>query len=156
MPKYIPQPKIDGIPANPYNEHVWITGEPDIGERTWIGAFVLLDGLGGLTIGKGCDIGSFSSIITHSTAKRCVTEREYNVIDKRPTVIEDHCFLGMNVTILMGSRIGHHSIVAAGTVVLEDTIIPPYSLVVGQPARVVRSLEQEIEKWKQEAELVSR
>ena len=40
----------------------------------------------------------------------------------------------------MGSRVGHHSVIGAGAVVLEDTVIPPYSLVVGVPARIVRDL----------------
>jgi len=35
--------------------------------------------------------------------------------------------------------------------VLENTVVPPYSLVVGVPARVVRSIEGDIEKWKAEA-----
>jgi acetyltransferase-like isoleucine patch superfamily enzyme len=156
MPKYIPQPKVNGLPGNPYNDHLWITGEPEIGEGTWIGPFTLLDGVGGLTIGKGCDIGVCVNIISHSTTKRCLTERKYSQIEKCPTVIEDYCFVAMGATILMGCRIGHHSIVAAGSVVLEHTVIPPYSLVAGVPARVVRSLEQEVEKWKQEAESLSR
>jgi carbonic anhydrase/acetyltransferase-like protein (isoleucine patch superfamily) len=47
----------------------------------------------------------------------------------------------------MGARIGHHSVIGAGAVVLEDTVIPPYSLMVGVPARVVRTLRDEIENW---------
>ena len=42
------------IPANPYNPFCWIAGNPSIGEGTWIGAFTLIDGLGGLKIaGRG-------------------------------------------------------------------------------------------------------
>jgi acetyltransferase-like isoleucine patch superfamily enzyme len=37
----------------------------------------------------------------------------------------------------MGVTIGHHSVVAAGAVVKENTVAPPYSLLVGVPARVV-------------------
>jgi carbonic anhydrase/acetyltransferase-like protein (isoleucine patch superfamily) len=47
----------------------------------------------------------------------------------------------------MGAHVGHHSIIGAGAIVLEDTLIPPYSLVVGVPARVVRDLRAEIERW---------
>ena len=56
-----------GIPPNRFNPHCWITGEPEIGEKTWIGAFTLIDGLGGLKIGRGCDISSGVQILTHST-----------------------------------------------------------------------------------------
>lgn len=149
MPKYSPQAPVDGLPANTYNPHCWITGEPEIGEGTWIGPFTLIDGQGGLVIGKGVNISTSASILTHSTAKRCVTERAYDVVDRKPTVIEDYVFIGQNAVVLMGCTIGHHSIVAAGAVVLEDTIIPPYSLVAGVPARIVKSIEKEIEEWKQ-------
>ena len=136
-----------GIPANRFNVHCWITGQPHIGEGTWIGAFTLIDGQGGLSIGRGCDISTGAQILTHSTARRCVTERRYPLIDRRPTVIEDHVFIGTNAVILMGAHIGHHSVIGAGAVVLEDTIIPPYSLVVGIPGRVVRTLIEDIERW---------
>ncbi len=149
MPKYSPQAPVDGLPANTYNPHCWITGEPEIGEGTWIGPFTLIDGQGGLTIGKGVNVSTSASILTHSTAKRCVSERNYDVVDRKPTVIEDYVFIGQNSVVLMGCTIGHHSIVAAGAVVLEDTVIPPYSLVAGVPARVVKSIEKEIEEWKQ-------
>lgn len=136
-----------GIVSNRWNPHAWIVGEPEIGEGTWIGAFTLIDGQGGLKIGKGCDISCGASILTHSTARRCVTERRYSSIDRKPTLIEDYVFIGENATVLMGARIGHHSIVGAGAVVTQDAVIPPYSLVMGVPARVVRSIENDIEEW---------
>ena len=33
-----------GLPSNPYNKHSWVTGEPEIGPGTWIGAFTVIDG----------------------------------------------------------------------------------------------------------------
>lgn len=137
-----------GIPANPYNAHAWLIGEPTIGEGTWIGAFTVIDGRGGLSIGRGCDISSGAHILTHSSALRCVTERRYPVVDEAPTVIEDYVFVGENATILMGVRVGHHSIVAAGSIVLEGTIVPPYSLVAGVPGRIVRSIRDDVERLK--------
>ncbi len=133
-----------GLPPNPYNAHAWLIGEPAIGEGTWIGAFTLIDGRGGLTIGRDCDISSGAHVLTHSSARRCVSERRYSRVDEKPTVIEDHVFVGEHATILMGCRVGHHSIVAAGSVLLEDTAIPPYSLVAGVPAQVIRSIQQDV------------
>lgn len=135
-----------GLPANPYNTHAWLIGEPAIGEGTWIGAFTLIDGRGGLSIGRGCDISSGAHILTHSSARRCVSERRYTRVDEKPTVIEDHVFVGEQATILMGCHVGHHSIVAAGSVLLEDTVIEPYSLVAGVPARAIRSIKQDVER----------
>jgi tetrahydrodipicolinate N-succinyltransferase len=67
-------------------------------------------------------------------------------VDEKPTVIEDHVFVGEQATILMGCHVGHHSIVAAGSVLLEDTVIEPYSLVAGVPARAIRSIKQDVER----------
>jgi acetyltransferase-like isoleucine patch superfamily enzyme len=156
MPKYLPEAPIDGLPANTYNNHCWITGEPEIGEGTWIGAFTLIDGQGGLTIGKGVNVSTGAAILTHNTVKRCVTERRYNQVDRKATIIEDYVFVGENAVVLMGCTIGHHSIIGAGTVVLEDTVIPPYSMVVGVPGRIVRSIEEDIDKWQAEFSTVSR
>ena len=135
------------LPTNPFHELAWIAGEPEIGPGCWIGAFTLIDGIGGLRIGQGCNISSGAQVLSHSTARRCVTERRYPIVDKRPTELGDFVFVGANAVILMGSRIGHHSIIAAGAVVREGTEIPPYSLVAGVPARVVRSVETEIAQW---------
>jgi carbonic anhydrase/acetyltransferase-like protein (isoleucine patch superfamily) len=54
--------------------------------------------------------------------------------------IEDGCLIGMNATVLNRAVIGAESLVAAGAVVLEDTVIPPRSLVAGVPAKVRREL----------------
>ncbi len=53
-------------------------------------------------------------------------------------VIEDHVLVGMNATVLTGAKIGHGSIIAAGALVKENDVIPPNSLVVGVPGKVVR------------------
>lgn len=136
-----------GIPTNPYNPHCWVTGNPEIGPGTWIGAFTLIDGQGGLKIGKGCDISCGVQILTHSTVRRCLSERRYDKVDRQPTVIEDHVFIGTNAVILMGCHVGHHSVIAAGAVLLENTVVPPFSLVAGVPARVVRSVEHDVHRW---------
>lgn len=135
------------LPPNPYHELAWIAGTPEIGRGVWIGAFTLVDGLGGLKIGDGCNISSGAQVLSHSTARRCVSERVLDVVDKKPTELGDHVFIGANAVVLMGAKIGHHSIIGAGAVVTEDAVIPPYSLVVGVPGRVVRSIKQEVTSW---------
>ena len=52
------------------------------------------------------------------------------------TVIEDFCVIGLKSIVLNGSRIGRGSVVAAGAVVKEKLTVPPFSLVVGNPAVV--------------------
>ena len=136
-----------GIPPNKYNPHAWVINNPEIGEGTWIGAFTVIDGLGGLKIGKSCNISCGVHILSHSTVKRCVSEGKYNEIEKRETLIGDNVFIGEHATILMGAHIGHHSVIAAGTVMKEGSVIPPYSLVAGVPGVIVRNIEKEIEEW---------
>lgn len=51
--------------------------------------------------------------------------------------IEDDVLVGIRATILNGVQIGHHSLIAAGSLIPENKIIPPYSLVMGSPAKVV-------------------
>lgn len=54
--------------------------------------------------------------------------------------IEDRCLIGMGAMLLNGAVIGCDSIVAAGTLVTEETRIPPRSLVMGRPGTVRRAL----------------
>jgi acetyltransferase-like isoleucine patch superfamily enzyme len=124
-----------GFPPNRYNPHAWIGGDPVIGEGTWIGAFTVIDGSGGLSIGAGCDISCGAQIYTHSTARRCVSGRAYNTIDRAPVVIGDRVFIGANATVMMGVRIGDGAVIGAGAVVTSD--VPPYTVVTGVPARPV-------------------
>lgn len=56
-----------------------------------------------------------------------------------PVIIEDDVWLGFNSTILKGVKIGRGSVIGANTLVTED--IPPFSLVVGNPFRIVRNLK---------------
>jgi len=134
------------IPENKYNEHAWLIGAPEIGEDVWIGAFTLVDGSGGLKIGKGCNISSGVHIYTHSSLRRCLSERKYAEVDRKAVQIGEFVFIGANSTILMGSKIGHHSVIAAGSVILENQEIEPYSVVAGVPAKIVKQGREEIEK----------
>ena len=54
--------------------------------------------------------------------------------------VEDRCLIGMGAILLNGAHIGTCSIVAAGSLVVEETNVPPRSLVMGSPGRVKRPL----------------
>ncbi|MCE2953413.1 MAG: gamma carbonic anhydrase family protein [Gemmatimonas sp.] len=58
------------------------------------------------------------------------------------SVLEDGVLVGMGAILLNGVRVGSGSIIGAGAVVTENTVIPPGSLVLGVPAKVVRSLDE--------------
>lgn len=139
--------KNNRIPPNPYNEHAWIAGKPEIGENVWIGAFTLIDAkYAKLVIGKGCDISSGAQILTHSTVRRAISERKISKVDFAPVEIGDYCFIGANAVILMDTKIGHHSVIGAGCIVSQGTRIPPYSIVIGVPGKIVGSSKKFIKE----------
>jgi carbonic anhydrase/acetyltransferase-like protein (isoleucine patch superfamily) len=57
--------------------------------------------------------------------------------------IEDRVLIGMAALLLNGVRIGHDSIVAAGSLLPEEMVVPPRSLVMGRPGKVTRALTDE-------------
>lgn len=129
------------LPPNPWNDHAWVVGEPVVGEGTWIGAFTMIDGSGGLTIGTGCDISSGAQIYTHSSARRCVSGRRYDEVERQPVVIGDRVFIGAGAIVNMGVTIGDEAVVAAGAVVTGD--VAARTIVAGVPARVVGTVDLE-------------
>jgi acetyltransferase-like isoleucine patch superfamily enzyme len=128
-----------GLPLNQYNAHAWLLGDPDIGPGTWIGAFAVIDGSGGLVIGAGCDISSGVHIYTHSSVRRCVSGRRFPEVERRSTRIGDRVFLGANAVVNMGVTIGDEAVVAAGAVVTRD--VAARTVVAGVPARLVADVE---------------
>ncbi|PID96092.1 MAG: acetyltransferase [Actinomycetales bacterium] len=127
------------LPPNPYNEHSWIVGDPTIGPGTWIGAFTVLDGSGGLRIGAGCDVSSGAQIYTHSSARRCVSGRVFDMVEREPVTIGDRVFIGAGAIINMGVTIGDCCVIGAGAVVTGD--VPAYTVVGGVPARPIARVD---------------
>jgi acetyltransferase-like isoleucine patch superfamily enzyme len=109
----------------------------EVGDQCTIQPYSVLYGHGGL------QIGNFVRIATHCViipADHRFADTEIPIALQGETrsgiVIEDDVWIGANVTILDGCRIGRGSVVAAGAVVTQD--VPPLSIVAGVPARVVK------------------
>lgn len=116
---------------NAFHPLVWIHGQPSIGKGVYIGGFSEVNAQGSsVTIGDGCDIASFVAINVADSHKKCLGLSAD--VERHPIVIGDHVFIGSHSVVKGGARIGHHSVVAAGTIV-EGVEIPPFSLVVGNP-----------------------
>ena len=58
--------------------------------------------------------------------------------------VEDECLIGMGSVLLNGVRVGTGSVVAAGAVLPEGMEVPPRSLVMGVPARIVRPVDERL------------
>lgn len=126
--------QITGFKENPYHPLLWINGEPEIGEGVQIGGLSEINARGArVRIGAHCDIASFVSINCADSHRRCIGLQDG--IERRDITIENHVFIGSHSFVKGGAHIGHHSVVAAGTVV-EPGIIQPYSLVYGNPMKV--------------------
>ena len=64
----------------------------------------------------------------------------YNLEYAKPITIKDNCWLASNVVVCGGVTIGEGCVIGAGSVVTKD--IPPYSLAVGNPCRVIRKITE--------------
>lgn len=92
-----------------------------------------------VTIGNDCFIGPNVGIYTacHSTDP---IERNTRSEWAKPVSIGNNCWIGGDVTILPGVTIGDNCTIGAGSVVVRD--IPPCSIAVGNPCRVVKKIQQ--------------
>lgn len=116
----------------------------NIKDAVWVGHYSLLDGIGGILIGEGVNIASHTCVYTHSSqnsirlvGKKFIdipaAKREGYIIER--VEIGAYTFIGTSCVILPGTQIGKGCIVGAGSVV--KGIYADYSIVVGNPARVV-------------------
>jgi len=65
--------------------------------------------------------------------------RYLNIPHPKPVIIEDNVWVGFDAVILPGVRLGHGCVIGCKTVINSD--VPPYAVVVGDPARIVKYLE---------------
>ncbi|MDP3035874.1 MAG: gamma carbonic anhydrase family protein, partial [Methanobacteriaceae archaeon] len=96
-------------------------------------------------------IGNFSNVqdncVVHSSREYPVELGDYVSIGHGAVVhgckLGENVLVGMNATILNGAEIGENSIIGAGAVVTEGKKFPPESLIIGLPAKAVRTLSEE-------------
>ena len=126
--------KLTTFKKNSYHPLVWIVGEPEIGKDVYIGGMSEINAKDAkVIIGDNCDIASFVSINCADSHKKCIGIMQKT--ERRDIIIENHVFVGSHCVIKGGAHIGHHSVVAAGTIV-EGIDIPSYSLIIGNPMKV--------------------
>jgi len=123
------------------SEAAYVVGDVEIGEGSsiWPGTIIRANGHK-IRIGKFVNIQD--NCMIHSDAD--ATYGDYVTLGHHvmchATTIEEHCLVGNGATVNGHVSVGHHSIVAAGSVVLERVEIPPNSFTVGAPAQVTRQV----------------
>ena len=108
-----------------------------VGANTFINADFLTLGGGEITIGANVLVGPSARLYTPNHALD-VEERRAGYERVSPIVIEDDVWLGGNVVVCPGVRIGAGSVIGTGSVVTRD--VPPGVIVAGNPARVIRPI----------------
>ena len=112
-------------------------GSIDLGSRVYLGPYTVIYGHGGVTIGDNCLIAMHCSILSSNHTVSPPGTPIYTQPDVLlPTKIGADVWLGANVTVIGGVTIGDGCVVGAGSVVTSD--LPPNSIAVGVPARVIR------------------
>lgn len=119
-------------------------GDVLIGERSRIGMGNVL--IGPVTIGNDVILAQniVLSGLNHGYEDIHIPPHKQPVTKKKIT-LEDEVWIGANVVVVAGVTIGKHAIVAAGSVVTKN--IPPYSVVVGNPAKIIKQYNPNTEKW---------
>jgi acetyltransferase-like isoleucine patch superfamily enzyme len=112
-------------------------GKLEVGSRTFIGDFSVLDTTGGLHVGDNVAIGPLSIIYTHDHEPDTKTESSWSGrLTTGAVTIGNGAWIGARVTILAGVTIGNYAVIGAGAVVTRD--VPPACLALGVPAKVVK------------------
>lgn len=118
-----------------------------IGKSVLIGRRNVLSSGGCIEIGDYC---IFAPNVYISDTDHLYDNIEFPVVlqgvtKDRNVVIEENCWLGINVVVTGNLTIGRGSVVAANSVVITD--IPPFCLVAGSPCRIVKMYNPQSKKW---------
>jgi len=129
------------------SENAMVIGDVEIGEDSsvWFGSVIRAD-VNYIRIGARTNIQDHTIIHVNTGTHPTILEDEITVghrVVLHGCYVETGCLIGISSTLLDGVRIGRDSLVAAGSLVTPNTIIPPRSLVMGSPARVKRELTDE-------------
>jgi carbonic anhydrase/acetyltransferase-like protein (isoleucine patch superfamily) len=121
-----------------------IMGDVALGEdaSVWYGA-VLRGDMAPIVIGAQTCLQD-GTIVHVDEGLPCIVGRRVGVghrVILHGCTVEDECLIGMGSVLLNGVRIGTGSVVAAGAVIPEGMQVPPRSLIMGVPGRIVRQVD---------------
>ena len=125
------------------NFHIKCSKKLIIGVGTAINGDCYINASGGVSIGKYCHIGKGLTIFStnHNYKSEEYIPYDNNIIN-REVIIGDAVWLGANVTIAPGAKIGNGVIISSGSVVFGD--IPDCAIIRGNPAKVIKYRDKDI------------
>ncbi len=120
------------------------SGDVILGDRVRIGIGSVI--IGPVTMGNGSGLGQhvFVAGFNHGYEDGNINSSKQPLVI-RPVIIEEEAHIGANSVVVAGVRIGKRSQIGAGSVVTKD--IPPFSVAVGNPARVIKQYNHEKGLW---------
>jgi carbonic anhydrase/acetyltransferase-like protein (isoleucine patch superfamily) len=131
-----------------------VIGDTTIGEdcSIWFGTVIRGD-VHSITIGDRVSVQDLSMVHVTHYKKEDKSDGNPTIIENDVTIghrvmlhgctIKKACLIGMSATILDGAIIGEESIVGAGSLVTKNKKFPPRSLIMGSPAKLIRTLNEE-------------
>lgn len=143
---YLPRTRISNV------THIDHPHQLDLADNVYIGHFNLIEASGGLSIGEGCQITNYVSVVTHSShvslrlygAAYC--DFQDHIAYRRGAIaIGAYSFIGPHTVIMPGSKIGKGSVVAAYSYV--DGTFPDFAILAGNPAVAVGDTRQADAVW---------
>ena len=153
--------RLDVIPRSPYHQRhrLYLARKSLIEDScavcTWHGDVILKEGasigigsivIGPVTIGENSTSGQNCFISGQSHTFQDVSKAFLRQGEEiKQVVIGKNVWVGSNAVILLGVKIGDNSVIGAGSTVVED--VPPYSVAVGNPARIVKRYNFETKQW---------
>lgn len=119
-------------------------GNIEIGNNSLVGIGDVL--IGPVKIGNNV---IFAQHVVLSGLNHTYTDISIPIKDQKVTTaqitVEDNCWVGANSVLTAGITLGKHCVVAGGSVVTKD--VPPYSIVAGNPARILKKYNPETNLW---------
>lgn len=128
-----------------------IIGNVIIGKDVYVGPSAVIRGdWGGIIIEDGCNIQE--TCVIHVFPGKSITLKKNAHIGHGAVIhganIGVNVLIGMNAVVMDKTDVGDNSIIGALTFVPSEMIIPPRSLVVGNPAKIVKQVSDEMIEWK--------
>ena len=123
-----------------------VTPRIDIHDNVIIGPFAHITAINRITIGKGVLTGKYITITDNSHGRYDSADYMTGqpavrpLFSKGPVSIGENVWIGDKAVILPGVTIGNHAVVGANAVVSAD--VPPYAIVVGNPARIIKNFNK--------------